>query len=554
MDLDPYGLRQPPFQMTPDARLFFPSTVHSRAYAHLLYGLSQREGFVVVTGEVGAGKTTLIERLCAEFSSKGHAIARVMTTQVEAAELLRLVAMALGAPAEGGKAELLQGIVAALRRGIAERGRRHILIVDEAQALPVASLEELRMLSNVTEGEHALLQVVLMGQPQLRRTLARPDLDQLRQRVLAAYHLAALTREETHLYVRHRMTSVGWSGHPAWEETALDLVHVHSGGIPRRINRLCARVLLAGALEHAAVLTAELVGSTAEELTQDLGVICAEASSPQSEENRATLRALGERGVLTAEVGMTTEELTQDSGVIRAEAAPPQTKENGAALRSLAERVDQLELQLRAMEAEINRLEEMARNAPEVQAQFANLDRDYNVIRRNYEELLARREAVNIAEAARTGGDRVTLEVVDPPTVPTGPVSPNRLLRAAGVLLAALGAGGVLLFLLVQLDTSFYTLRELRGLGLAVPGTFSHPSRSRLLAPLPDGVRANLSRTPDEVSADAGYSPDANLRTVNRWHIKGCIATGRQEHGTKSATAKKPSTPGSLICHDDHQA
>src|SRR5262249_31520074 len=124
MDLDLYKFRTPPFQMTPDVRLFFPSTVHSRAYAHLLYGLSQREGFVIVTGEVGAGKTTLIERLCEEFSTKGHAIARVMTTQVEAGELLRLVAIAFGAPAEGGKAELMQGIVAVLRRGIAERGWR----------------------------------------------------------------------------------------------------------------------------------------------------------------------------------------------------------------------------------------------------------------------------------------------------------------------------------------------------------------------------------------------------------------------------------------------
>jgi type II secretory pathway predicted ATPase ExeA len=295
MNLDQYGFREPPFRMTPDVRLFFPSTAHGRAYAHLLYGLSQREGFVVVTGEVGSGKTTLIERLCAEFSAKNHAMARVMTTQVEPVELLRLVAIAFGVPAGGGKAELLHGIIAALRHGVAERGRRHVLIVDEAQALPVASLEELRMLSNVTEGAHALLQVLLLGQPQLRQTLARPDLDQLRQRVLAAYHLAALTREETHLYVRHRMTSVGWTGHPAWEDPALDLVHEHSGGIPRRINRLCARVLVAGALEHASVLTAELVSVTADELTQDLGVITAETPPPDSQEDRATLRTLTER-------------------------------------------------------------------------------------------------------------------------------------------------------------------------------------------------------------------------------------------------------------------
>ncbi len=122
MDLDQYGFREPPFRMTPDVRLFFPSTAHGRAYAHLLYGLSQREGFVVVTGEVGSGKTTLIERLCAEFAAKDHAMARVMTTQVEPVELLRLVAIAFGVPAGGGKAELLQGIISALRRGVAEKG------------------------------------------------------------------------------------------------------------------------------------------------------------------------------------------------------------------------------------------------------------------------------------------------------------------------------------------------------------------------------------------------------------------------------------------------
>ncbi|GGI97467.1 ExeA family protein [Neoroseomonas lacus] len=296
MDIDIYGFREPPFQMTPDPRLFFPSTVHSRAYAHLLYGLSQREGFVVVTGEVGAGKTTLIERLCAEIAPKGHAVARVMTTQVNADDLLRLVAMSFGASPEGSKAEVLQAVVAALRHGIVEKGLRHVLIVDEAQALPVAALEELRMLSNVTQGEQALVQVVLMGQPQLRHTLARPDLDQLRQRILAAYHLAGLTREETHLYVRHRMTSVGWTGHPAWDVEALNLVHQFSAGIPRRINRLCARILLGGSLEHAAVLGTELVEATAEELEQDLGVICAtEERSPPEDNTITALRGLTER-------------------------------------------------------------------------------------------------------------------------------------------------------------------------------------------------------------------------------------------------------------------
>lgn len=269
MYVEYYGFHDHPFLMSPDARLFYASTVHSRAHAHLVYGLSQREGFVVVTGEVGAGKTTLIERLCAELDPSTYSIARIMTSQVQGDDLLRLVADGFGVASDGTKASLLRGIMETLRAGD-EAGRRHLLIVDEAQALPVPALEELRMLSNVTESGRALLQVILLGQPQLRRILASPDLDQLRQRVLASYHLAGLSVAETHAYVEHRLAAVGWTGNPSWGPGALDLVHRYSGGIPRRINRLCARVLLGGALEQAHELTADMVEMTARELEDDL--------------------------------------------------------------------------------------------------------------------------------------------------------------------------------------------------------------------------------------------------------------------------------------------
>lgn len=267
MYIDHYGFREHPFQMTPDARLFYPSAGHSRAYAHLMYGLAQQEGFVVVTGEVGAGKTTLVERLCAELDPEGFVVARIVTTQVTGDDLLRLVADAFGATAEGDKATVLRSVIARLRAA----DRRHLLIVDEAQALSHGALEELRMLSNVTEGGRSVLQTILLGQPQLRGLLASPDLDQLRQRILASYHLGGLSREETHAYIEHRMRAVGWTGAPAWEDGALDLVHRFSGGIPRRINRLCSRVLLGGALEQSTVLTAPMVEATALELEEDLG-------------------------------------------------------------------------------------------------------------------------------------------------------------------------------------------------------------------------------------------------------------------------------------------
>ena len=261
-----YGFREHPFQMTPDARLFYPSTVHARAYAHLLFGIAQQEGFVVVTGEVGAGKTTLIERLCAELDPHGYAIARISTTQVQGDDLLRLVADAFGAEPEGNKSAVLRGITTVLRAS----ERRYLLIVDEAQGLAAPALEELRMLSNVTEGGRAPMQTILLGQPQLRRTLASPDLSQLRQRVLACYHLDALSLEETRAYVVHRMGAVGWEGNPRWEELAFALLHKHSAGIPRRINRLCSRVLLNGALEQASLLTAAMVDAIATELEEDL--------------------------------------------------------------------------------------------------------------------------------------------------------------------------------------------------------------------------------------------------------------------------------------------
>ena len=267
---DFYGLGGKPFALTPDSRFFFGSAGHSRAIAHLAYGLAQEEGFIVITGEVGAGKTTLVERICAELDPATFAVARMPTLQVAGQDVVPMVGSALGLHEGADTATTLrriEALLAARRTG----GQRTLLVVDEVQGLSVPALEELRMLSNVARDGRALLQILLLGQPQFRRTMGSPELDQLRQRVLASFHLGPLTEAETQAYVLHRLRTAGWEGRPAWEEPALAAVYAATGGVPRRINRLCARILLHGALEESPEITPATVTAMDAELQRDLG-------------------------------------------------------------------------------------------------------------------------------------------------------------------------------------------------------------------------------------------------------------------------------------------
>ncbi len=261
-----------PFQLTPDSRFFFGSTGHSRAISHLIYGLSQAEGFIIITGEVGAGKTTLVEQLWSQLDRQTYVISRVVTTQVSGDDLMRLALGGFGIDADGAdKSASLRRFEQMVHANHAA-GKRCLLVVDEVQNLSFAALEELRMLSNITVDGQASLQTILLGQPQFRPMLASPDLEQLRQRVLASYHLGPLSEAESRAYIEHRMKTVGWTGeNPYWDDAAFSLVFRSTLGIPRKINTLCSRVLLYGALEQASTITGPMVEETAQELLQDLG-------------------------------------------------------------------------------------------------------------------------------------------------------------------------------------------------------------------------------------------------------------------------------------------
>jgi putative secretion ATPase (PEP-CTERM system associated) len=272
-----YGLTGQPFQLTPDARFWFDSRTHRKAMAYLGYGLAQGEGFIVVTGEIGAGKSTLVAHVLANIDRARLNAVSLVSTQVEGDDMLRLVAQGLGLDtARVEKARLLDAVEQRLEEE-SRAGKRTLLIVDEAQNLPVSALEELRMLSNFQVGGRALLQTLLLGQPEFRDKLAGPGLEQLRQRVIATHHLDAMGEDEVSAYVRHRLTRVDWQGNPEFEPAAFEAVHRHSGGIPRRVNQLMQRVLLAAAMEGAATIAAGAV----EAVAADMGADASAPAAPQ---------------------------------------------------------------------------------------------------------------------------------------------------------------------------------------------------------------------------------------------------------------------------------
>ena len=263
MDIEQFRLTGQPFQLTPDARFWFESRTHRKAMAYLGYGFAQGEGFIAITGDGGAGKSTLVEHLLAHIDRARLNAISLVSTQVEGDDMLRLVAQGLGlAIAAVDKARLLDAVEDRLEREH-RAGRRTLLIVDEAQDLPASALEDLRMLSNFQIAGRALIQIVLLGQPEFRDKLASPGLEQLRQRVIATHHLDAMGADEVEAYVRHRLGVVGWQGWPDFGADAFAAIHAETGGIPRRVNQLANRLLLYAAVEGLDTVTVEAVAAVA---------------------------------------------------------------------------------------------------------------------------------------------------------------------------------------------------------------------------------------------------------------------------------------------------
>ena len=264
-----YGLNSKPFQLNPDPSFYFGSKQHRRAKAYLEYGVQRNEGFIVITGEIGAGKTTIVRGLLASLDPEKVIAANLVTTQLDAEDTLRMVGAAFGVRVKDvAKADVLMALEAYLVSQTSQ-GKRCLLIVDEAQNLTPRAIEELRMLSNFQLGQQALLQTFLVGQPEFRIILQSSTMQQLRQRVTATCHIGPLAMDETQGYIEHRLKCAGGSGRPSFDSVAFEAIFKASGGIPRRVNSICDRLLLLGFLGNKDSFGLEEVNEVVSEIQDE---------------------------------------------------------------------------------------------------------------------------------------------------------------------------------------------------------------------------------------------------------------------------------------------
>jgi general secretion pathway protein A len=269
--LDFYGLREPPFDLAPNPRFLFYSPRYREAYNHLLYGIRERKGFVQLTGEVGCGKTTICRAILKELGDP-YATALILNPILDPDQLLRAVALEFGLNAKGlDRFETLSALNQFLI-DLLFHGRDAVLIIDEAQDLTPELLEQIRLLSNLETDDRKLLQIVLMGQPELRARLNHHQLRQLRQRITVRFHIDPLKRWELWPYIQHRLQTAGSNGEPTFTLGALWRIYHYTKGIPRLVNALCDKCLLAGFVHQRSRIDRNLASLAIGELEGNIDV------------------------------------------------------------------------------------------------------------------------------------------------------------------------------------------------------------------------------------------------------------------------------------------
>src|SRR5882762_8288673 len=349
MYLEYFGLSAQPFRLTPDSGFLFMSEPHSRAKAYMDYTVWNREGFVVITGEIGCGKTTLIQKLLSELD-ENVVVAKVFQTQLDEVEFLQAVLVEFGFnPFNAKKVELLDMLNTFLIEQFLQ-GKQIVLIVDDAHNLSVKVLEEIRMLAGLETRKEKILHVILVGQPQLNEMLDHPEMEQLMQRVKLRYYIRALSEKELGDYIRHRLSIVGAKNRTLFPPETLPRVYKYAGGIPRLINTLCDTALTCAYADNLPGITAEVVEAAAKELQW-----------PPHSERLEKHRTATKRGSNDGGVREILQEQFQTLGVIAARVG--KIEELSPALESIGKSLEAIEAHLRNLAQSRN-----AQPRPEVTA------------------------------------------------------------------------------------------------------------------------------------------------------------------------------------------